>query len=270
MDRTLIQDTEYQQEQAEMVISYMSLRKAVGVIGILLPIILIVGNSFYYGAIDVQHAISAYYHTFMGDVFVGVICLISAILLTYRGKDLDYIWLRLAAILALIVAFFPTRPENTVQDIIDHATTQCAEQRTCEHIYQGLNWGIHTAECQLPAHFSHTMIEKIHFIAAVLFFIILAYVILCLFTKSEHSKEAIRTIHLQKKKRNRIYYICGTVIIVALLAGLVYFLMAGKETTQDEWVNQWNPIFWIESICLWAFGVAWLVKGQAVLADKSN
>jgi len=29
-----------------------------------------------------------------------------------------------------------------------------------------------------------------------------------------------------------------------------------------------RPVYWLELITLWAFGVAWLVKGQIVLKDK--
>jgi len=31
-----------------------------------------------------------------------------------------------------------------------------------------------------------------------------------------------------------------------------------------------NPVFWLEAAALVAFGVSWLVKGEALLADKDD
>jgi hypothetical protein len=33
-------------------------------------------------------------------------------------------------------------------------------------------------------------------------------------------------------------------------------------------LNSANPVFWLETAAIAAFGVSWLVKGQAILRDK--
>jgi hypothetical protein len=35
-------------------------------------------------------------------------------------------------------------------------------------------------------------------------------------------------------------------------------------------VQAWHPNFWLESIAVIAFGIAWAVKGQALLADSAE
>ena len=65
-----------------------------------------------------------------------------------------------------------------------------------------------------------------------------------------------------KQLRDRVYLICGLIMLVSLaLAGIVSLPFAAG-------LNSLHPVFWLETIAIAAFGVAWLVKGQAILADK--
>ena len=57
--------------------SYLALRKAVGWIGILLPFILMFGVFLIFKGEIIQESISHYYHTGMGDVFVGALCAVA-------------------------------------------------------------------------------------------------------------------------------------------------------------------------------------------------
>lgn len=82
----------------------------------------------------------------------------------------------------------------------------------------------------------------IHNISAALFFILLAYNVLFLFTKSSGEKTR------NKKIRNIIYYICGTGMLVTLL-GL--FIFSGHAVT-----------WWVEAIALMFFGIAFLTKAD--------
>lgn len=98
-----------------LVISYLNLRKAVGIIGISLPFVLALGKRLVDGP-GIQSSISAYYHTGMRDVFVGILCAIGVFLLSYRGYDRrDDFAGTLAGIFAVGVALFPTsRVEGAV------------------------------------------------------------------------------------------------------------------------------------------------------------
>src|SRR5579871_2101782 len=90
------------------VISYLGLRKAVGIIGCALPFLLIIGRWFTKG-FGFEPTISDYYYTNMGDVFVGCMCAIGIFLMSVRGFDLrDKTAGHVACIFAIMVAFFPT------------------------------------------------------------------------------------------------------------------------------------------------------------------
>ena len=68
-------------------ISYLMLRKTIGILGLAFPIALIIGSVAFFGCQEVQGSISAYYHTDMRNLFVGVLCAIGLFLFTYTGYD---------------------------------------------------------------------------------------------------------------------------------------------------------------------------------------
>jgi len=89
--------------------SYFALRRAVGIIGLVLPFVLMLGNYYYFKGDLVLPTISQYYHSPMRDVFVGGLISIAAFMFFYSGYGK---WDRLAGILAgfltMGVVFFPT------------------------------------------------------------------------------------------------------------------------------------------------------------------
>ena len=89
--------------------SYLALRKAVGWIGILLPFTLLFGKYLLFGGVFIERSISHYYHSDMGDVFVGALCAIALFLFFYSGFDKWDNWAgNIAGLLAIGVAWFPT------------------------------------------------------------------------------------------------------------------------------------------------------------------
>jgi hypothetical protein len=96
---------------AELVISYLTLRKLIGIIGIALPFVLVIGK-FLLESPGIESSISAYYYTVMRDVFVGSLCAIATFLIAYRGyARTDNRATNAAGGFALGVALFPTSPE---------------------------------------------------------------------------------------------------------------------------------------------------------------
>ena len=94
-----------------LVLSYLGLRKAIGIIGIALPFVLAFGKILLEGP-GIQSSISAYYYSGMRDVFVGSLCAIAVFLMSYRGYErVDDIAGDLACVFALGVALFPTTPD---------------------------------------------------------------------------------------------------------------------------------------------------------------
>lgn len=89
--------------------TYFSLRRAIGIIGMLLPFVLMLGNYLYFRGEFVLPSISQYYHSPMRDVFVGGLISMAAFMFFYSGYSR---WDRYAGVLAglltLGVVLFPT------------------------------------------------------------------------------------------------------------------------------------------------------------------
>jgi len=98
--------------QDPVVLSYLGLRKAVGMIGFLLPLVLAIGKILLQSP-GLQQSISSYYYTMVRDVFVGSLCAIGVFLMSTQGYDRrDEIAGYLAGIFAIGVALFPTTPDS--------------------------------------------------------------------------------------------------------------------------------------------------------------
>jgi hypothetical protein len=100
----------HQSARDGLVISYLGLRKAVGIIGVALPFVLVFGKMLLDGP-GIQDSISGYYYTSMHDVFVGSVCAIAVFMMSYHGPEKkDDIAGDIACAFALGVALFPTSP----------------------------------------------------------------------------------------------------------------------------------------------------------------
>src|SRR5216684_4235708 len=96
--------------QEPLVLSYLGLRKAVGIIGVALPFVLAIGKLLLQGP-GIQDSISGYYYTVMRNVFVGSLCAIGVFLMSCRGYDWkDEIAANVACVFAIGAALFPTTP----------------------------------------------------------------------------------------------------------------------------------------------------------------
>lgn len=90
--------------------SYRGLRRAIGILGIALPFLLIIGNM---GV--VERSISFYYYTKMSTVFTGILFTFGLILYTYRGTSVtgetvsENALTNVGGVFALLVALVPTK-----------------------------------------------------------------------------------------------------------------------------------------------------------------
>lgn len=90
----------------KQLISYLTLRKLIGILGILLSPVLIIGNLIF--GWGVEQSISAYYFTVMRDIMVGTLVVTGAFLLTYKGYDLkDTIISSISGVSIMLVALVP-------------------------------------------------------------------------------------------------------------------------------------------------------------------
>jgi len=98
--------------------------------------------------------------------------------------------------------------------------------------------------------------QIVHFSSAAGLFLVLSFFSLFLFTKSGDYKTP------QKRRRNRVYVACGIVMLVCMaLTGLYHLFL------KDTLVSDYKPVFWLESLMIWAFGISWFVKGETLLRD---
>ena len=187
-------------------VTHQNLRRNIGVLGILLPVILAIGNGF-----DIKPSISHFYYTPMGIVFTGILWVFGLLLFSYRGHDrIDNLWTNISGVLILIVSVIPT---------------SCLP-----------------GECNAVNAHTHAVLNLVHLTCAASFFMLMGAMSFFRFSIS--------------KKNRKLYRICGAMVWVSIgsLAIDVFFDL--KITEID--------VFLGESIALFFFGSAWLVKSKSL------
>ena len=95
--------------EGSLALSYLAIRRAIGVIGISLPFVLLIG-AWALDGVGVQGSISDYYYTVMRNVFVGSMVANGVFFLSYRYARADAALAALIGLAAIGVALFPTTP----------------------------------------------------------------------------------------------------------------------------------------------------------------
>lgn len=96
--------------QKHILATYTTMRIGMGIIAFLFPLSLwLIGSAL--GVPSMLGSMSAYYHSVMRNLFVGVLFAIGSFLFLYRGYSIAENWaLNFAGLFALGVAFFPASP----------------------------------------------------------------------------------------------------------------------------------------------------------------
>ena len=230
---------------ASAVIAVRSLRRAIGLIAVLLPWTLVLSERLRHVLFGervgpagpwIERSISAYFHTGVREIFVGTLGAIGVFLLAYRGiQRIDVLASNLAGFLALVVAALPTyeRPLDPKSNPTDSVT-----------LFSD------------AFHPDPTIVGRLHFAAAALLFATLAYMSLFLFTRTD---QVVPTP--QKRARNVVYGVSGVTIVAAIGAIAVV-----KLTNVEDALP--GIVFWLETVAMTAFGVSWLTKSEIILADE--
>ena len=214
--------------------NYLYLRKVVGWLGTLLPLILLVANPI---ALSIEHSscgwlpnsVSGYYYTPVRNIFVGALFGLSLFLIAYVGADLgDRVITDLAGLFGLGVALFPTTP-----------TVASPASVTCETV------------ARLSSR--QQVIGDVHAVLSVLFLLFLAWMaIRFTTTASPPSPEQL--------VRNRIYWGCAIVILACVVAAVVTNFLPASLRPNFPW------LFLDEAVGVFAFGVSWFVDDQTLSA----
>jgi len=227
-------------------VSYRWLRRAIGVLGIILPIALSWGCHESAGLCTPAGSISGYYHTSMRFLFVTVLVLLAVLLFAYPGYDEDDDFAgHLAGLFALGVAIFPTNAPGTHMDL--------------------RAW--------------------VHVCCAAALFLLMAVFCLFLFRRTDQDRKPPGrqrsvlagargfltppkpsvTLDPRKKVRNGLFIGCGAVILASVAAMLIYEIAKRHATTTQSSDFVW----YCETAALVAFGFAWMVKGDMLIAGGS-
>ena len=210
------------------------LRKMVGWLGMLLPIIVLVLCLIFQCAPNghiLPDSISAtYYFDPTITPFMIILGAAGILLMCYRGYTwVDDVVNTITGIAALCICLFPcSNPE----------------------MYRAGYIPDYVGTFQLPVNISGI----IHNTSAMIFFLLLAYNVLFLFTKNGGYMTP------QKRKRNIIYYVCGG----GMLAALISILFVGQL---------WSGTWWVEMVALFFFGIAFLTKADVypwLFCDPKN
>jgi hypothetical protein len=107
-------------EKNDQIISYYALRILIGATGVLLPLLLIIGNLVANNTMAIEFSVSDYYdNSTAGDILVGVLFVLGFFLMTYKGpKPIDSRAANLGCVFALGVALFPTTSSNEAVHIM--------------------------------------------------------------------------------------------------------------------------------------------------------
>lgn len=208
------------------VATYRRLRRAIGYLGIALPLLLVGLSAVPFFQTSLQPSISHFYYTPLRDLFTGILCATGFFLLRYQGhpgpsplyRDEGKIT-NAAGVLAFVIAWVPAAP---LPDSV-------------------------VVPSLLPL--SGPTAGLVHLWAAALFFLLLALLCFAVFTQGQvPSKDPPRTWF----NENHVYRLCGAIILLSLLGiaaldGHPRFPYATLE---------------LEALALLAFGCSWLVKGR--------
>ncbi|MEP6803416.1 MAG: hypothetical protein ABI892_02755 [Flavobacterium sp.] len=212
------------------IFTYRRIRRAIGYLGISLPILLVGLSLISLFKTAVQPSISDYYYTNLREIFTGTLCAVGLFLICYRGRGNYSIWkndnllTNIAGIMALGVALFPTNPDDfkaKIYTLIPYSA-------------KWLGW--------------------LHYGFAALLFLIFALLAINVFTIGQENETRTPKSILNE---NNIYRFCGYSIIV--------FIIMVPIAENFDLFNYSTLV--LEALSLFAFGIAWLIKGRA-LGDK--
>ena len=189
-----------------MRINTLRLRAIIGWLGMLLPWIVVVLIGYF------PPSISATWYTNACTVFMIILGSASFLLISYKGYDkIDDILLTCSGIAGMGICLFPCSIPSVTGEV-----------------------GTFLIDDQIS--------NTIHFICAIIFFGLLAYNSLFLFTKSGGGE-----ITKEKKARNIIFKICGIGMVASFLILLI-------PIPCKIWI--------VETIALFFFGISFLTKAN--------
>lgn len=212
--------------------SYRRLRRAIGYLGISLPITLLILSQIDFFNTSVQPSISHFYYTNLREIFTGTLCAVGLFMIRYKGLGHRVIWkndnflTNVAGVMAVGVALFPTAPDNSDQKIYSLVPLNTE------------------------------FLGNLHYFFAASLFGVFALLSIAVFTLGSRSDARPKDTILTE---NLIYRTCGGLIL----------LFAVLVPISSKYAMFPNSTLILEALMLFAFGTSWMIKGRA-LGDKGE
>jgi hypothetical protein len=239
------------------VLSYRVFQIIIGVLGILLPFILLIKSNYFYKTSFTHSTISHYYYSPAGDAFVIILSALAIFLFSYvgyqnGGRELlsDNVITNVSGVLALLVVVFPIGADTEINRIYNSVQDPILANKIVAAYDHHTNNTVHS-------------FFYIHNYVAILFILSLGYISYFHFTRSDKKI----TKGSAKYKRNVVYKTCGLVVFFAVAALISLFLLDEKKIwpLSEIWPSF---LFCFECLALFAFGFSWLTKAELFFKDK--
>jgi len=219
------------EEKKELMHSYYRIRKFIGILGVLLPI-LILWEQEGVALPSISHS----YYTSSAIFFISILFAFGLLLISYKGyekgdeKLSDNLLTHIAGFSALMVVFIPT--------LCNERLDFCDINSSSDYL------------------FGHKDKVKyiIHIASAGLFLTIMGWMSIYRFTKGGDET-------LKKKRKKIIYKVTGILVLVCV--ALMIIELGVQKHHSNFQVTEYD-IFILESIAVFSFGISWLVKGKAI------
>lgn len=251
-------------------IDYRALRMIVGLIALSIAIVCTGLFWFHTETSIIPTSISVTYHLGARDFFVGALFSVGGFLIAYKGWTDTELWLaKIAGVCAILIAVCPTSVnlkwiENTD---LPFDKTQCKICETAESL--NINGLTGTGDNNSSMQESPSaeldnddgkcittgskFTPVVHGVAAFTLIAILFYYCIGFYRRVDGKIKKHPDMKLLKWRRF-IYLACAvSMAISAVIGGILQWVSSNPGNT---------AIFWVEFVCLWAFGISWIVASK--------
>lgn len=275
------------------IISLRRVNKGVGYVALFLPVWLILVTIFTETCFNAS--ISHYYFGRIGgDLLVGSLSFIALLLAFFYSFPTDEvdgyrkhtkldIWLaKIAGVSAFLIAFSPTTGSGCLYDGSEVARVFITGATGSEMFNNDVRDVAGTITYDFWASFQRfgspenvpALLRSLHFGAAAVMFLILAYFSYFVFTRSNST--ASQMPGNRKGRRNMWYRWLGIAILLAVLAigiksaALEWLLSPERAAVVETFWNSLRLTFVFESVALCSFGLSWMIKGRFIKAFEDE
>ncbi len=222
-------------KKKEMLDSYYTIRKIIGILGLLLPVVVFTAHE---GVM--LSSISHYYYTKSAVFFIAILSSFGFFLISYRGyekeeteKISDNTITHIGGFAVLLLVLIPT-------------ACICKD---CDMITVDFSNGF-----PLYGH-ENKLIGSIHLVSAGIFLFSMGWMSIYKFTKGKTTKN------------HAFYKVCGYTVWICI--GILFIEFVMEKILDKSFRATLYDVFILETIAIISFGSSWLVKGKA-LKDIHN